>query len=47
MGDDGLSCMGRKAKSSDEVELEPRKWPLAEKVGVTGDARSDEDELVV
>lgn len=34
-------------RSSDEVELEPRKWPFVEKVGVTGETMSEEEEFVV
>lgn len=47
VGEMGLSfnCGGR---SREEVELDMRKWPFAgEKVGVSGEATSDEDEFVV
>jgi hypothetical protein len=45
MGDEGRSCKWEES-SSDDVELEYRIW-RAEKVGVSGEAMSDDDEFVV
>lgn len=44
-GDEGLSA--QVDSSSDETELEYRRWPRAEKVGVTGEPTSDEEEFVM
>lgn len=43
-GEAGLSEVVAGVDSNDEVELEHRKWPRVEKVGVTGDGASDEHE---
>lgn len=42
----GLSCScGRISREDDELEI--LKWPLVEKVGVTGDPTSEDEELAV
>jgi hypothetical protein len=47
MGDAGLSVTGVfiRETSIDETELEYRRWPRVEKVGVAGGEISDADEF--
>ena len=45
-GEAGLSVVAGVVSSMDDVELEHRRWPCVEKVDVTGDGTSDEDESI-